>query len=366
MPVYEVTSPDGKKYQVDAPPGASMEDAIKYVQTQIYSKKVESPKREETSVGKAAIHGLGQGLTLGFSDEISGAGAALKEAVLPSDFNKDKGILERAKDAYVGVRDGVREANNESQKDHPGWYGGTELAGAVAPIIATGGALTTAMGTKAALTPLSTGAITSLGNSNENTVGGLAEDTIKGAALGALAGKGVQLLGKGAQVAGKVGQASADFTDRTLDTISKKVGEFTQKAGIEEDLVAKAKDLAMRHPKIRRLATLEGTASLMGVPPLATSLIYGTAKYGGKALSKAGTAAGASAKSFSRYAGAETGDSTADHPVGSTIYNKFFGSLGVTPEDQAVEITKRLNEDPSLRNALINRSSNDELEVENE
>ena len=31
MPAYEVVSPSGKKYRVDAPEGATLEDAIEYV-----------------------------------------------------------------------------------------------------------------------------------------------------------------------------------------------------------------------------------------------------------------------------------------------------------------------------------------------
>ena len=34
MPIFEVTNPQGKKYRVNAPEGATQDDAIRYIATQ--------------------------------------------------------------------------------------------------------------------------------------------------------------------------------------------------------------------------------------------------------------------------------------------------------------------------------------------
>ena len=47
MPTYEVTSPAGKKYRVDAPEGATQEDAIKYI-----ANEVEAPPTTEPDLAQ--------------------------------------------------------------------------------------------------------------------------------------------------------------------------------------------------------------------------------------------------------------------------------------------------------------------------
>ena len=44
MPKFEVTSPDGKTYDVNAPAGATQDDAIDYVQSNFYADKAASSK----------------------------------------------------------------------------------------------------------------------------------------------------------------------------------------------------------------------------------------------------------------------------------------------------------------------------------
>ena len=47
MPAFEVTGPDGKKYRVDTPEGASANDAINYVNQQYYQQPQEQPVTEQ-------------------------------------------------------------------------------------------------------------------------------------------------------------------------------------------------------------------------------------------------------------------------------------------------------------------------------
>lgn len=60
MPKYEVTAPDGQKFDVNAPAGATEQDAIAYVQKQFYgAKQVDMPEPEK---------GFGQSLGEGIAD----------------------------------------------------------------------------------------------------------------------------------------------------------------------------------------------------------------------------------------------------------------------------------------------------------
>lgn len=73
MPQYDVTSPDGKTYTVNAPDGATQDDAIKYVQTNFY--KPQAAPVDTTSMAER----IGKGLR----DPIDG-GAQLLTKVLPN------------------------------------------------------------------------------------------------------------------------------------------------------------------------------------------------------------------------------------------------------------------------------------------
>jgi hypothetical protein len=65
MPTFDVVSPDGKTFRVNAPEGANQDDAIKYVQENLYKSKA-SPKpampsnAESMSFGEQALAGAGQ------------------------------------------------------------------------------------------------------------------------------------------------------------------------------------------------------------------------------------------------------------------------------------------------------------------
>ena len=99
MPKYEVVAPDGQKFDVNAPEGASEQDAIKYVQDNFYgAKKVEMPAPKESfgqsmnreisdiprQIGLTARYGLeGIGGTL---DMLASPMRAGLNAVLPDDM----------------------------------------------------------------------------------------------------------------------------------------------------------------------------------------------------------------------------------------------------------------------------------------
>jgi hypothetical protein len=83
MPAYQVTGPDGKKYRVNTPEGASSQDAIAYVYDTYYSQAPSQPEPEpERTLGgytKEAFKGLIPGL-VGFGETaITGAASLLPE-----------------------------------------------------------------------------------------------------------------------------------------------------------------------------------------------------------------------------------------------------------------------------------------------
>lgn len=67
MPAFEVTSPDGTKYRVNAPDGATQDDAIAYVQRNLSAQQKPRDPYADTaagqSVGQNLLSGIGGGMT---------------------------------------------------------------------------------------------------------------------------------------------------------------------------------------------------------------------------------------------------------------------------------------------------------------
>lgn len=122
MPQYIVTSPDGRKFKVNAPEGATQQDAINYIRDQ-QTKQPMSAEREKTGAVSAALQGVGQGVTFGLSDEAEGAiRGAYDAATSDASFS----------DAYAKRRDAARQRLDQAAEDNPVAYYGGELAGGVA------------------------------------------------------------------------------------------------------------------------------------------------------------------------------------------------------------------------------------------
>ena len=66
MPTYEVKAPDGKTFKVNAPDGASQDDAIKYVQDKFYkSTEVSMPKEDKGMLQNLAMGALNGAAQIG-------------------------------------------------------------------------------------------------------------------------------------------------------------------------------------------------------------------------------------------------------------------------------------------------------------
>lgn len=127
------------------------------------------------------LRGGGQGLSLGFSDELTGA--------LESLFT-DK--------TYDQSRDEARAANKRAQEANPWTYGGGEVAGAVLPAVLSGGESILAPTTIKGMAAL--GAVNAAGTSEESEVPGLLRDMAIGGTIGAGAGAAGKLVSKGASM----------------------------------------------------------------------------------------------------------------------------------------------------------------------
>lgn len=135
---------------------------------------------EEPSELESGLRGLAQGASMGFADELTGAGGAL--------VDKLKGDKRDLSDLYKAERDDSRRHYEAAKEAHPLLYGTGNVAGNVATAIplamATGGTSLGALAAEGALQ----GGLQGLGESTGKTPGDDLTEAAKGAGLGGLAG----------------------------------------------------------------------------------------------------------------------------------------------------------------------------------
>lgn len=162
------------------------------------SSNTEQPTRTpNTSMLEVALSGGAEGLTLGFDDELVGAGGAGVD--LASDIGSGSELsLDKLLNSYRTSRDRRREQKAQQTADRPGTMLASNIAGGVLPMLFTGGTGALAAGAKAlapttlkgmALLGGAAGAGTSQADLTKGEVGQLALDTGMGAGLGTVLGK---------------------------------------------------------------------------------------------------------------------------------------------------------------------------------
>jgi len=145
---------------------------------------------EKPSQLEAGARGLAQGATLGFGDELYGAGRGALEKMSPSESTKDMSL----KDLYQMYRDSQRAKNKSAEQAYPKTYLAGNVVGGIAPMALTGGSLPAAVGAGAAM-----GLGSSEADLTQGDIGGAAKDTAIGAGLGlagGMAGKGLEAVGQ--------------------------------------------------------------------------------------------------------------------------------------------------------------------------
>ncbi len=172
------------------------------------SAKFDETNKDTTSAPRAALEGLKQGASLGFSDEIEGATGALYGLVAP-DVGVDPSLQEGFVDTYRRERDAARDLSRRSELEHQGAHLAGNLAGTAATSALGGAAASPVLGRiglkgasmvlpqaaiRAGETALqgaafggAQGAIQGLGVA-EGGVGDQALETLKGGAMGAVMG----------------------------------------------------------------------------------------------------------------------------------------------------------------------------------
>jgi hypothetical protein len=124
---FRINGPNGEEFEIEAPDDASDEQIMQFVQA-------EAPKTKlpDIGTGQSALVGGVQGASFGFADEIMGGASALAAKAMgnPADLSTLYG-------AAVSV---PRMAQDSAAEHHPVAYYGGQIAGGVAPAVASGGA----------------------------------------------------------------------------------------------------------------------------------------------------------------------------------------------------------------------------------
>ncbi len=207
---------------------------------------VEPEKPEGPSSIEALARGAGQGVSLGFADELAGSqavpyeiGQRIRSAMGGQRDSEEKSLA----DTYRGMRDKYRGADAAAEKAHPLLFNGAELAGGLAIPVPGGSAvkgasLASKVG-RGALAAGTMGTVIGAGKSEAEDIGGVAKDALTTGAVaapmgatGAAAGHGLGKLGErfGAKAAGAETQLRADTVAEKLASARGEYGQKVQDA----------------------------------------------------------------------------------------------------------------------------------------
>lgn len=191
-----------------------------------YLKSKEPVSQGPPGMIESALRGAGQGVTLGFEDELAGAGSAGIDLV--------QGNVESLQDlisSYTKKRDEERIANKVAEEENPWTYNLSNIAGGIAlPAAAIGNVAKGAtMGAKA-MAGLKAGALggaaAGLGSSESDTVMGDLKEAATGATIGGVLGPvAAGLGGLGGKVASKVDESLKGYQFPQRITQAFKSGE---------------------------------------------------------------------------------------------------------------------------------------------
>jgi hypothetical protein len=152
----------------------------------------------------ALLRGGGQGVSLGFSDELAGGGAALMSLLgLRPDKSGVAGNWEEAKKEYRSMRDAERQKNIDARLEHKRHYTAGDLIGSLLVPLPGGPASTATRAMKTAATAAKGGLMAggrAVGSSDkpleEMSAAEVILPAIAGAGAGAAARGGAEFLGK--------------------------------------------------------------------------------------------------------------------------------------------------------------------------
>lgn len=240
------------------------DDDTKYEAPVAYDDSLFEEVPSDVSKLESLARGAASGVSLGFSDELTGGAEALGRAALPESLGGDsfKDLLQN----YAKYRDESRGNYKAAEEANPSTFLTGEIAGSIAPAFLTGGASAAGGLGKVALQQsakqlakagMIQGGLSGLGMSDadltEGDVTGAVKDTAIGVGIGGVAGVAIPTVAKGL---GKAVGASADLIEKKLpETFNKgkKAFELAKKGistvgteakeALDKDALKSAKDL---------------------------------------------------------------------------------------------------------------------------
>lgn len=181
-----------------------------------------APTQRQPGQLEAGIEGGLQGASLGFGDEMRGAGVAAIKKLLPQSLG---GSTRPMAEEYRAERDRARAENTAGEKAYPKTYVGSQIAGGLAPQAA---ANFVTGGTAALPMALAQGGAAGAGYSNADSPSGLARDAAVGVGVGGIAHGAGSVLGKtlaalGGRAAGGARQAESRAVGKAADEITAQI-----------------------------------------------------------------------------------------------------------------------------------------------
>lgn len=209
--------------------------------------QLEGEVEEAPGALESFARGAGQGVSLGFGDELAGAAGAVGTAwgragrrlldgkLLPDSLEAEVDAVGRG---YRKARDEVRAENADAERSNGGAYLAGQIGGGAATGIATGGL---GHGLKGALaTGAAEGAVSGFGGSGSDLTkqdvkeyARAAGDALKGGGLGLVGGGVGYGIGKGVRAAGRWGKDVLDRARGSLRASAEAVQEAEERAAAE-------------------------------------------------------------------------------------------------------------------------------------
>lgn len=204
MPRFEITSPDGGKYEITAPEGASDDEVLSFAQSQWKAPEQKAPEKEqswseaisdrETGIARTMLDQGMQGATFGFADEITDRLGALGASLITGTPYSEN---------LAAGREISQNRMAAQMEERPALSIGSQFAGG----LLTGGAASTTAPGKALTSSLSSGGLPL------RMAKGFAAGAGSGAVYGAGTGTGsaenrIKSAGEGAVLGGAFGAAA--------------------------------------------------------------------------------------------------------------------------------------------------------------
>lgn len=127
MPQYNITSPDGRRFTINAPEGATQDQVLAYAQSNMGQPSQQGGNDARFSGAQGDVFSAMQGATFNLGDEIAAGATALGSKV---------GLLDRGI-TYDKALDTIRQMQGNFQREHGGRALASTIAGAIPTAIAT-------------------------------------------------------------------------------------------------------------------------------------------------------------------------------------------------------------------------------------